>query len=126
MPVLRLKAFPTMRLQRRWRPWTQPIQLNAMLRLCCAALPPGAGGPAGAEQLPGTGGKRAPVVRTRCVTLSPTGRAWAAATTEGLLLYRCAPCCACCAPRHSSPCCACCAMPQPTRQGPARQSALCT
>ena len=26
-------------------------------------------------------------VRTRCVALSPTGRSWSAATTEGLLLY---------------------------------------
>ncbi len=48
-----------------------------------------AGGPAGEQELPGTGGgKKAPAVRTRCVTLSPTGRSWAAATTEGVLLYR--------------------------------------
>ncbi|KAK9830156.1 hypothetical protein WJX72_010038 [[Myrmecia] bisecta] len=51
-------------------------------------LPPTtAGGPAGADQLPGTGGKKRPVVRSRAVCLAPTGRAWAAATTEGLLLY---------------------------------------
>lgn len=46
-----------------------------------------AGGPAGADDLPGTGGKRRPAVRSRAVALSPTGRCWAAATTEGLLLY---------------------------------------
>ena len=34
------------------------------------------------------GGQRAPIIRTRHVSLSPTGRSWAAATTEGLLLYR--------------------------------------
>jgi periodic tryptophan protein 2 len=45
------------------------------------------GGPAGAEDLPGTGGKRRPAVRSRAVALSPTGRSWAAATTDGLLLY---------------------------------------
>ncbi|KAK9915110.1 hypothetical protein WJX75_004822 [Coccomyxa subellipsoidea] len=51
-------------------------------------LPPTtAGGPAGAEDLPGTGGKRRPAVRSRAVALSPTGRSWAAATTDGLLLY---------------------------------------
>ena len=43
---------------------------------------------AAAEGMPGTGSKvRRPVARTRCVALSPTGRCWAAATTEGLLLY---------------------------------------
>ncbi len=52
-------------------------------------LPPTAGGGAAGESgLPGTGGKRAPAIRTRHVSLSPTGRSWAAATTEGLLLYR--------------------------------------
>lgn len=30
--------------------------------------------------------KRAPA-RTRCVALCPTGRSWAAATTEGVVLY---------------------------------------
>ncbi|KAL4425513.1 hypothetical protein ABPG75_009529 [Micractinium tetrahymenae] len=51
-------------------------------------LPPTVGGGAAGESgLPGTGGKRAPAIRTRHVSLSPTGRAWAAATTEGLLLY---------------------------------------
>jgi periodic tryptophan protein 2 len=52
-------------------------------------LPPTlGGGAAGASDLPGTGGsKRAPAIRTRHVSLSPTGRSWAAATTEGLLLY---------------------------------------
>ena len=37
--------------------------------------------------LPGVAGGRAPVARTRGVALSPTGRSWAAATTEGVLLY---------------------------------------
>lgn len=46
-----------------------------------------AGGPAGASELPGTGGKKRPQVRSRAVALSPTGQSWAAATTEGLLLY---------------------------------------
>ncbi|PRW59321.1 periodic tryptophan 2-like protein [Chlorella sorokiniana] len=51
-------------------------------------LPPTlAGGAAGESGLPGTGGQRAPIIRTRHVSLSPTGRSWAAATTEGLLLY---------------------------------------
>eukprot|EP00798_Chlamydomonas_sp_ICE-L_P014256 gene14256-20229_t len=40
---------------------------------------------AGAVGVPGN--KKKPAARTRCVTLSPTGRCWAAATTEGLLLY---------------------------------------
>ena len=55
-----------------------------------ALLPPtAAGGAAGADALPGTGGgsARVPAVRTRCVALSPSGRAWAAATTEGVLYY---------------------------------------
>lgn len=52
-------------------------------------LPPTlAGGAAGESGMPGTGGRRAPAIRTRHVALSPTGRAWTAATTEGLLLYR--------------------------------------
>ena len=51
--------------------------------VCCGMT----GGPAGEEDLPGTGGKRRPAVRSRAVALSPTGRCWAAATTEGLLLY---------------------------------------
>ncbi|KAK9845761.1 hypothetical protein WJX81_001752 [Elliptochloris bilobata] len=47
-----------------------------------------AGGPAGEGALPGTGGgRRAPPIRTRAVALSPTGACFAAATTEGLLLY---------------------------------------
>lgn len=40
-----------------------------------------------ATGLPGTGGKRKPSARARCVALSPTGRTWAAATTEGLAMY---------------------------------------
>ena len=46
-----------------------------------------AGGPSGVGDLPGTGGGRRPQVRSRAVALSPTGQSWAAATTEGLLLY---------------------------------------
>ncbi|DBA78910.1 hypothetical protein WJX77_008158 [Trebouxia sp. C0004] len=49
--------------------------------------PPPEGGPATAENLPGTGSKRKAAIRSRAVTLSPTGQTWAAATTEGLLLY---------------------------------------
>lgn len=44
---------------------------------------------AAASGLPGTasrGGKRA-VARSRCIALSPTGRQWAACTTEGVLIY---------------------------------------
>ena len=37
--------------------------------------------------MPGTGSKRRAAIRSRSVTLSPTGQTWAAATTEGLLLY---------------------------------------
>ncbi|KAG1660074.1 hypothetical protein FOA52_006420 [Chlamydomonas sp. UWO 241] len=37
--------------------------------------------------VPGTSKVRAPSARTRCVALSPTNRCWAAATTEGLLVY---------------------------------------
>ena len=46
-----------------------------------------AGGPSGVGDLPGTGGGKRPQVRSRAVALSPTGQSWAAATTEGLLLY---------------------------------------
>lgn len=49
-------------------------------------LGPG-GDPTAAGQLPGTGGGKRAVVRTRSVALSPTGRSWAAATTEGVLMY---------------------------------------
>lgn len=56
-------------------------RVRGVLSLCAI------GGPAGAEDLPGTGGKRRPAVRSRAVALSPTGRSWAAATTDGLLLY---------------------------------------
>lgn len=40
------------------------------------------------QGLPGAGArtKRA-VVRTKCLRISPTGQAWAAATTEGVLVY---------------------------------------
>ncbi|GIM02141.1 hypothetical protein Vretimale_6840 [Volvox reticuliferus] len=37
--------------------------------------------------VPGTTAGKRPLVRSRCVALSPTGRVWAAASTEGLLLY---------------------------------------
>lgn len=37
--------------------------------------------------MPGSSGRKRPIARTRAVALSPTGRVWAAATTEGLLLY---------------------------------------
>lgn len=37
--------------------------------------------------MPGTGGRKRPTVRSRSVALSPAERQWAAATTEGLLLY---------------------------------------
>lgn len=46
-----------------------------------------AGASGSASALPGTGVDRVPAARTRCVALAPTGRAWAAATTEGILLY---------------------------------------
>ena len=46
-----------------------------------------AGGPGGKDELPGTGGKRRAAIRSRAVALSPSERSWAAATTEGLLLY---------------------------------------
>jgi periodic tryptophan protein 2 len=46
------------------------------------------GGPAAETDLPGTGAKvKKAVIRTRSVALSPTGRAWCAATTEGVLVY---------------------------------------
>lgn len=28
-----------------------------------------------------------PVIRTKCLRIAPTGRSWAAATTEGVLIY---------------------------------------
>lgn len=28
-----------------------------------------------------------PIVRTKCLSIAPTGRCWAAATTEGVLIY---------------------------------------
>ncbi len=59
-------------------------------RLCISHQPWlifNAGGPGTAENLPGTGSKRKAAIRSRAVTLSPTGQTWAAATTEGLLLY---------------------------------------
>lgn len=38
--------------------------------------------------LPGTAANAGrPIARTRCLKLSPTGRSWVAATTEGVLLY---------------------------------------
>ncbi|KAK9810682.1 hypothetical protein WJX73_010596 [Symbiochloris irregularis] len=52
-------------------------------------LPVTAAGRAAAEHdLPGTGARRKrPVIRCRAVALSPTGAAWAAATTEGILMH---------------------------------------
>jgi periodic tryptophan protein 2 len=52
----------------------------------------GNGGNKSNNALPGTAGSNAgriaaPKARTRGVALSPTGRSWAAATTEGVLLY---------------------------------------
>ena len=41
----------------------------------------------GGEVLPGTGAQARPAARTRCLRLSPTADAWAAATPEGVLLY---------------------------------------
>jgi hypothetical protein len=49
-------------------------------------LPPG-GDPAAAADVPGTAGRKRPSAQTRALALSPTGDSWAAATTEGLLLY---------------------------------------
>ena len=43
-------------------------------------------GKQGGTSLPGTASASA-IIRTRDVALSPTGRAWAAATTEGVLVY---------------------------------------
>lgn len=38
--------------------------------------------------LPGTGADHGrPVVRTKCLRIAPTGRSFAAATTEGVLIY---------------------------------------
>lgn len=31
--------------------------------------------------------KGRPIIRTKCLRIAPTGRSWAAATTEGVLLY---------------------------------------
>lgn len=45
------------------------------------------GGPGAAADLPGTASKCRAAIRSRAVSLSPTGQTWAAATTEGLLLY---------------------------------------
>lgn len=49
-------------------------------------MPPG-GDPAAAADVPGTAGRKRPSAQTRALALSPTGASWAAATTEGLLLY---------------------------------------
>ena len=47
-----------------------------------------AGGAGAQHNLPGTGvAHKRPVIRSRAVALSPTGRAWAAATTEGVLIH---------------------------------------
>lgn len=45
------------------------------------------GGPAGKSDLPGLGNKSRALIRSRCVSLSPQGRHFACATTEGLLIY---------------------------------------
>lgn len=38
--------------------------------------------------LPGSMPNRGrPIIRTRCLRIAPTGRSWAAATTEGVLIY---------------------------------------
>ncbi len=42
---------------------------------------------AASADVPGTSAGKRPVLRCRAVALSPTGRCWAAATTEGLMLY---------------------------------------
>jgi periodic tryptophan protein 2 len=40
------------------------------------------------QDLPGSMPNRGrPVARTKCLRIAPTGRSWAAATTEGVLLY---------------------------------------
>eukprot|EP00775_Hariotina_reticulata_P006700 gene6700-6923_t len=43
--------------------------------------------PAAAADVPGTNTRKRPVARTRALALSPTGATWAAATTEGLVIY---------------------------------------
>ncbi len=50
-------------------------------------LPVAGGDLAAAADVPGTAGKKRAAARSRAVCLAPTGRSWAAATTEGLLLY---------------------------------------
>ncbi|WIA36397.1 hypothetical protein OEZ86_007709 [Tetradesmus obliquus] len=50
-------------------------------------LLPAGGDPAAAADVPGTASRKRAVARTRALALSPTGATWAAATTEGLLLY---------------------------------------
>jgi periodic tryptophan protein 2 len=50
-------------------------------------LLPAGGDPAAAADVPGTATRKRAVARTRALALSPTGATWAAATTEGLLLY---------------------------------------
>ncbi|GLI62923.1 nucleolar protein, component of the U3 processome [Volvox africanus] len=42
---------------------------------------------AASADVPGTSSGKRPLIRSRCIALSPTGRVWAAASTEGLLLY---------------------------------------
>jgi periodic tryptophan protein 2 len=37
--------------------------------------------------VPGAPNKKRALARTSCVALSPTGRCWAAATTEGVVMY---------------------------------------
>lgn len=49
-------------------------------------LPSGADAVAAAD-MPGASSAKRPVARCRALALAPTGRCWAAATTEGLLLY---------------------------------------
>ena len=40
------------------------------------------------HDLPGSMPNRGrPIVRTKCLKIAPTGRSWAAATTEGVLMY---------------------------------------
>lgn len=58
-----------------------------MLIFVIKAIADCAGGPGTAANMPGTSSKRRAAIRSRAVTLSPTGQTWAAATTEGLLLY---------------------------------------
>jgi periodic tryptophan protein 2 len=50
-------------------------------------LLPAAGDLAAAADVPGTSTKKRPMARTRALALSPTGATWAAATTEGLIIY---------------------------------------